>query len=66
MKIRHKNSQEVFERFPSWTKLNGSYGYLVFTHDFKVFFFTPDDTVGLACEDITDEFEVMIMTIEMK
>jgi hypothetical protein len=73
MKIKHKNSGEIFEQFPYYTKLNGVYGYLDLNIELKVAFFRLDyqninclgETVEMCWEDVSDDFEIIIDDEEM-
>jgi hypothetical protein len=63
MKVRHKNSGEVFDlKEPVYTKLNGVYGYL--THACHFISIEPGledqvSTFTLDSEDISAQFDVI-------
>ena len=56
MKVQHKNSKEDFDlSVPSYTKLNGIYGYLVM--GFKSVWFISDGDNNLR--EVTEDFNIL-------
>ena len=60
MKVQHKNSKEIFDiSSPKYTKLFGSYGYLVMGLNSVFFIIDSDENLDNSME-VTDDFEILI------
>lgn len=58
MKIKHKNSGEVFDmNFIQYTKLFGMYGYLVMSQNQEIVFITSVEEQDFHY--VTDDFEIV-------
>ena len=58
MKVKHKNSQEVFDLdYVVYTKFFGMYGYLFITPLKEVVFIVSVDNKSMY--NMTDEFEIL-------